>query len=151
MALAAAAIGSLVFAVRPVLAQYAPSVRSQAERVELSTICHFYTGPRSGTNIDFAPRGFRPQPAGTACHDGAGSAGIVITRFNAIAPDHHWQQAQQRAAAEGRRSTTGAAACGSGGGCPPGPELPASRFCLSLPPERLAATAVGRQRGAPCG
>ena len=43
----------------------------------VSTICHFTSGPRAGTRLDYAPR--PPVPVGSACHDGAGSAGSVVS------------------------------------------------------------------------
>lgn len=89
MALAIAASGWLFFAGSSVRAQSTPPTPGHPAPIALSTICHFYNGPRSGTNIDFASRGLRPQPVGSPCHDGAGSAGVVIARRTAIAPDYY--------------------------------------------------------------
>lgn len=44
----------------------------------MTTVCQFNNGPRSGTQIDFAPYGVQPIPVGSPCQDGAGSSGIAI-------------------------------------------------------------------------
>ena len=44
----------------------------------VTTICQFSTGPRSGTRFDFAQFGVQPVPVGAPCTDGQGSNGIAV-------------------------------------------------------------------------
>lgn len=47
-----------------------------ASNGQVSTVCLFVRGRRSGQTQDYAP--MRPLPLGVACSDGAGSTGVVI-------------------------------------------------------------------------
>ena len=55
-----AAIGCLLIAAAAVLAQSVSPAPSYSGRVELGTICHFHSGPRSGTSADLTTAGLRP-------------------------------------------------------------------------------------------
>src|SRR5437016_8482074 len=66
-AAALAAIGFLALVPSP----------AQAQR-GFSTVCYFSSGPRAGTNFDYARMGLRPLPVGSFCQDGAGSTGVVV-------------------------------------------------------------------------
>ena len=66
-AAALAAIGFLALVASPAQAQ-----------TGFSTVCYFNSGPRAGTNFDYARMGLTPLPVGSFCQDGAGSTGVVV-------------------------------------------------------------------------
>lgn len=48
----------------------------------LTTVCQFTSGPKSGTTFDFAPFGVQPIQVGLPCTDGQGNSGISIASMS---------------------------------------------------------------------
>lgn len=73
--------GKAVFVLAVIIAANSPTLAQQ------SLTCHFASGPRAGSTIDFTGvQGANPGPIGSPCQDGLGSGGILVAPNGSSSP-----------------------------------------------------------------